>query len=212
MGYRILADIAALDVQPKAAGRVEIADPHWSGYLANVPAARWTSSLSERVPETLGGAAFLERYAGTTDEATVVEPERTYAVRTPTAHAILESDRIRRFRKLLEPETSGDTQARPLGNLMAESHTSYGACGLGSEATDRLAALIAEAGEEAGLFGAKITGGGRGGTLAVLARRGAESGIRRVATLYSERTGRPSRVVRGSSPGAMSFGTRRLVF
>lgn len=52
----------------------------------------------------------------------------------------------------------------------AQSHASYGRCGLGSEGTDRLVALVrAEAaaaraaGAEPPLYGAKITGGGSGG-------------------------------------------------
>ena len=60
----------------------------------------------------------------------------------------------------------------------AQSHASYGRCGLGSEGTDRLVALVrAEAAAaraacaEPPLYGAKITGGGSGGaayTYAVL--------------------------------------------
>lgn len=56
----------------------------------------------------------------------------------------------------------------------AQSHASYGRCGLGSEGTDRLVALVrAEAaaaraaGAEPPLYGAKITGGGSGGAQAL---------------------------------------------
>lgn len=54
-----------------------------------------------------------------------------------------------------------------------QSHASYSRCGLGSEATDRLVALtrkeMAEAraeGRPSALYGAKITGGGSGGSTA----------------------------------------------
>ena len=53
-----------------------------------------------------------------------------------------------------------------------QSHASYSQCGLGSEGTDRIVALVrtaaaasAAAGEEPALYGAKITGGGSGGAL-----------------------------------------------
>ena len=56
----------------------------------------------------------------------------------------------------------------------AQSHASYGRCGLGSEGTDRLVALVrAEAaaaraaGAQPPLYGAKITGGGSGGAQAL---------------------------------------------
>ena len=52
----------------------------------------------------------------------------------------------------------------------AQSHASYGRCGLGSHGTDRIVALVREEaasaaarGETPALFGAKITGGGSGG-------------------------------------------------
>ena len=55
---------------------------------------------------------------------------------------------------------------------MYESHASYSACGLGSDGTDRLVALAREAGSRSGIYGAKITGGGSGGTVAMLGGRG----------------------------------------
>lgn len=63
-----------------------------------------------------------------------------------------------------------------------QSHTSYGRCGLGSDGTDRLVGLVqalaAESAAEqpaAGLYGAKITGGGSGGTVCVLGAAGEQS-------------------------------------
>ncbi len=51
-----------------------------------------------------------------------------------------------------------------------QSHASYGRCGLGSDGTDRIVALVhdeaaaaALRGEAPALYGAKITGGGSGG-------------------------------------------------
>ena len=42
-----------------------------------------------------------------------------------------------------------------LGELMYQSHASYSACGLGSEGTDRLVALVRQAEASAGLYGAE---------------------------------------------------------
>jgi L-arabinokinase len=67
---------------------------------------------------------------------------------------------------------------------------------------------VKEAGPGSGLYGAKITGGGSGGTVAVLGRRGAD--IRPVANAYARETGHPPRVFSGSSPGAAAFGHIRL--
>src|SRR5439155_6506088 len=57
----------------------------------------------------------------------------------------------------------------------------YSACGLGSERTDLLVRLVREAGPRAGLCGAKIAGGGSGGTVAILARSDAGGAVARGA-------------------------------
>jgi L-arabinokinase len=66
--------------------------------------------------------------------------------------------------------------------------------------------LVRKAGPEAGLFGAKITGGGSGGTVAVLGRADAEPAVRAIATRYREESGRDAEVFVGSGPGAEEVG------
>lgn len=91
---------------------------------------------------------------------------------------------------------------------MYQSHASYGACGLGAEATDLLVALVRTASAAQGFFGAKITGGGSGGTVAVLGRRGSDIG--QIAQAYEARTGHRPQVFSGSSSGSAAFGSIRL--
>jgi L-arabinokinase len=95
---------------------------------------------------------------------------------------------------------------------MYQSHASYTACGLGSAGTDRLVALARAAGPAAGLYGAKITGGGSGGVVAVLARRAAAGAVAAVARAYAREAGRGGAVLGGSSPGAAAFGALRLAW
>ncbi len=168
MGYRILAELAGLPVTPgERAGHVRVDDPRWHGYLANVGVDVFRR-MEREIPEELDGAAFLARYGGTTDLVTRVDPARRYAVRTPTAHPIYEHERVTEWARHLQ----STPDAHRLGALMYESHDSYSACGLGSTGTDRLVALAREAGVARGIYGAKITGGGSGGTVAVLADAG----------------------------------------
>ena len=176
------------------------------GYLANVTPDE-LASVIEALPETITGSQFLERYGGTADSVTRVDPAQTYAVRRPASHPVHEHARVQEFaRRLAAPLTEGTLER--LGELMYQSHASYSACGLGSAGTDRLVALVREAGPRSGLYGAKITGGGSGGTVAVLGRRGAD--IRAIADAYSSETGQPSRIFSGSSPGAAAFGHVRF--
>jgi galactokinase len=141
------------------------------------------------------------------DSVTRVDPARTYAVRCPTAHPIYEHFRVRAFAELLSARVT-EPSLSLLGEWMYQSHASYSACGLGSDATDLLVDLVRAAGPAKGSYGAKITGGGSGGTVAVLGRQGADIGA--LARAYAERTGHAPRVFTGSSPGAASFGTLRV--
>ena len=53
MGYRILAELAGLRVQPGAAsGHVRIDDPRWDGYLANVSPAEF-DDLAAEIPDRM---------------------------------------------------------------------------------------------------------------------------------------------------------------
>ncbi|HEX5890516.1 MAG TPA: hypothetical protein VFY61_17525, partial [Pyrinomonadaceae bacterium] len=61
-------------------------------------------------------------------------------------------------------------------------------------------------GPDKGLFGAKITGGGSGGTVAVLGDRNAESAVEKVAARYAALMGYEPYIFRGSSPGSDAFG------
>ena len=93
---------------------------------------------------------------------------------------------------------------------MYEAHRSYTALGLNSSGTDLLVELIRKEGPAAGLFGAKITGGGSGGTVAVLGNHASRAAIERVAASYANETGRHPYIFNGSSAGSLAFGHLRL--
>ncbi len=128
-------------------------------------------------------------------------PER---IRMPTAHPIYENARVQRFVELLERNEG----YQELGELMYEAHRSYTALGLNSEGTDLIVELVRK---EAGLFGAKITGGGSGGTVAVLGDQTSRAAIERVVARYAQETGHQPYVFNGSSPGALAFGHRTII-
>lgn len=212
MGYRIIAELAGLPVMQDEVGHVKVMDSRWHGYLANIPPSVWESYYRDNVPVALRGDEFLARYGGTTDSVTHIRPEYTYAIRQPTAHPIYEHHRVRLFRSLLTMPSLGEEQLLLLGELMYQSHVSYSACGLGSAGTDRLVELVREAGPAKGLYGAKITGGGSGGTVAVLARRKAQAEIEHIVARYQQETGLTISLLGGSSPGAAAYGTLRFTY
>lgn len=206
MGYRMIADMAGLRAGPaEGRGHVHIEDPEWRGYLANITPAEFEARYAASLPARMSGAEFLERFQGITDPVTAVDPARHYHVRQATQHPINEHARVTRFAEILSG-TDAASRAAELGELMYKSHKSYSACCLGSPGTDELVRLVREAGAGAGLYGAKITGGGSGGTVAVLGRKGARASVEEIAKEYERRTGHAPLIISGSSPGAAAFG------
>ena len=203
MGYRIIANASGLPVSSLEPGKVRIDDPKWHGYLANITPAEFESKYARLLPDLLNGSDFLNRYQGITDTVTTVRADGEYPVLQATQHPVYENARVKSFASILK-NWRGTIQANELGQLMFESHQSYSDCGLGSEATDLIVGLTRDLSDE-GLFGARITGGGSGGTVAVLGRRGANTAIEMLRQEFRERTGYLPLVISGSSPGARNF-------
>jgi L-arabinokinase len=180
---------------------VRVHDDAWHGYLANITPAEFASRFERQLPGEMRGAEFLAEYGGITDVVTRVAPERAYPVRVATAHPVHENARVERFAELLATLADNDGAAIEMGALMYASHASYSACGLGSDGTDRLVEMVRAVGADGGMFGAKITGGGSGGTVAILARSSAEDAVRDLARRYSRETGRAAEVFAASGPG-----------
>jgi galactokinase len=206
MGYRIIAEMAGLACRSNGArGQVKIDDWKWKGYLANVTPAEFTESFASGLPKKMPGEDFLRLYTGIADSVTSVVPERTYPVYEATKHPIYEHERVKKFARILSDKHS-PRHAEELGDLMYQAHESYSACGLGSTGTDEIVRLVREFGPDKGLYGAKITGGGSGGTVAVLGDRHAGAQVKAVADSYARLTGYEPLVISGSSPGAARFG------
>lgn len=206
MGYRMIAESAGFAVKHFADGVVMIDDPEWHGYLANITPAEFERRFATKLPRAISGKEFLAKFNGITDTVTRVSPDKTYSVFCPTKHPVYENSRVQEFAKLL---TSPEPDLEKLGELMYSSHESYSSCGLGTEGTDLLVELVRLS---PNLFGAKITGGGSGGTVAVLGRKGADPEVKWVADEYEERTGHRPHIFAGSSVGAAGFGHVKLSF
>ena len=182
--------------------RILTTETPWRGrYLADLTPAEF-SQFARTLPEEMNGAEFLERYGGISDTATVVHPDPRYPVRRASEHPVGEQARVDRFAELLPTIAHQPDAAIEVGQLMYASHQSYSACGLGSTGTDAIVELARAAGPERGVFGAKITGGGSGGTVAVFGTTDAEPVVRQIAARYTAETSHEARVFTESGPGA----------
>jgi len=185
--------------------------PAGEGYLANLTPRDYLEAREELPPRMLG-AEFLENHGDTGDPVTEVDPHQVYRVRGCTEHAIYENQRTLRFIELLRGAAGREGPAvtaalQRAGRLMYASHWSYTyRCGLGHPDVSMIVNLVREAGPRRGVYGAKITGGGTGGTVAVLATAAGVGTVNEIAREYAARTGRRPMVFTGSSPGAAAFG------
>ena len=86
------------------------------------------------------------------------------------------------------------------------------ACGLGCPTTDFLVEQVRKRRSLGGaVYGARITGGGSGGTVVLVGERGKVwHEALRVKKALLEHTGHSAHIFRWSSPGAISFGTITL--
>ena len=207
MGYKLICDWEGLPVTRDANSRIpRFTDPRWCGYLSNLAPSLFRSKCEPRLPEIMAGSAFLRNGQFHPDPFTSVRPEISYRVRNCTRYAIEENQRIQLFVELARGATAeaSEDAFRLMGDLMYQSHYSYTECGLGNEATDLLVDLVREQGD--GLYGAKVTGGGAGGTVAILGHREARPAFDRVLQRYAEIRRMEPYVFDGSSMGADRFG------
>jgi L-arabinokinase len=213
MGHTIILD--RMRRMGQAAGRELAADP-MRGYLANLDPDDYKRLFRPALPESIMGKDFLDHFGMTSDTVTRVDPGTEYFVQHAVDHHVLEARRVRRFVEFLEQAAKQDVEARQrgsaldrAGHLMYASHLSYtNDAMLGAPECDLLVDLVRRR-ERAGLYGAKITGGGSGGTVAVLcdASPGADEAIGEIFSEYAQQTGRTAEVFTGTSPGAWLVGT-----
>ena len=188
--------------------------PPEGGYLCNVTPEEFRRAYYGLIPGSVRGADFLAAYGHIDDSATRVDLDAVYTPRGCAEHAIYENERVKRFAEYLARARAGDRSALAgAGEQMYGSHWSYSyRAALGSAETNLLV-QIARRYSNRGVRGAKITGGGSGGTVALLldeAEAGEGDPVLAIAREYEERSGNPARVVEGTSPGARQWGVRDL--
>jgi galactokinase len=174
MGYTIIAESLGVSADQitkakKSGNKTELP---FQGYLSNIPVSEFENQFIKILPVSISGKDFIDVYGGTIDYVTSIDPDTNYAIRQAALHPVLEMARVSAFKsiceKINESKEIEQQDLERLGMLMLQSHKSYSDCGLGSDRTDEIVNLAnAERGN--GIYGAKITGGGSGGTVCILA-------------------------------------------
>lgn len=207
IGYKLICQREGIDVIPtKMSGIPRWTDSRWHGYLSNLTPSEFHSKYESGLPELLSGREFLERAGEHVDPFTKVDPDRSYPVRAAVRYATEESLRVQMIRTLFESadRSQSNNSSQLIGEILHQSHVAYRECGLGSEACDELVSCALDA----GFIGAKMTGGGAGGVVAILGSSGDQDAIHSVARKYAAGRDAMPHIFEGSSGGVDAFGIR----
>jgi L-arabinokinase len=168
----------------------------YKGYLANISPSTFEERFALKLPYRMAGQYFVSHFPVHIDSVTSVDSEKFYAVLDCSRHPVYENFRVQTFMLLLQYLSKATDLnirrqcLRQLGELMYQSHTSYSTCGLDDLHTDELVGMVRQQ-QGKGVYGAKITGGGSGGTVCILCE--GEEGLqtaRNIHQQYQEKHGR----------------------
>lgn len=178
---------------------IDPAHSPYQGYLANIPLVEFQEKFVDLIPVQISGRDFLDRYHNHLDSATTVDPDRIYYPRAAASHPVQEHHRIQEFLRILQQ--GGDPEEA--GRLMLASHAGYQNVGLGEAVTDRIVDLVRARGIGHGIAGARISGGGSGGTVTMMLT--SEEGyavMQWIRHQLETETGKSLKIFEGSSDGA----------
>ena len=173
MGYTIIIQTLGVNKQEitQAKQSQKFSNLPYKGYLSSIAVADFEKQFQEALPDKITGKDFLNRYGETIDAVTTISKDKSYSIKHCTAHPVYENHRVQQFLEFLNKlnvptEINRQSILAQMGYLMLASHKSYSQCGLGTERTDEILALALK---REGILGGRITGGGNGGTVCLLA-------------------------------------------
>ncbi len=180
MGYTAIAKSLGISNEKiiEAKDSMNWSDLPFKGYLTNISTHEFENRFSKFL-KNYTGDQFIQEFGEIIDPISNIIPTTYYDVIHSTKHPIYENERVNKFKYLIE--NFEENHLKEMGKLMCESHESYSKCGLGNEMTDKIVEMSKSYQD---IYGAKITGGGSGGTVCILAY--GESGKTATKALFDE--------------------------
>lgn len=169
----------------------------FGNYLSNVTPDDLRDKFANLLPSQISGKDFIEQYGITSDPFSIIHEDTNYNVRVCTQHPILENYRIHSFQDAIQ---SVSPDLNQLGTWMMESHQGYSACGLSCPEADFLVQLVQSKISDYNIYGARITGGGSGGTVCILTKD--LKSVKDIQNEYENKYQRTSTLFIGSADGA----------
>jgi len=191
MGFTILAQKAGASYKElhSAKAKNDFSSLPFRGFLSNIN-VKELETFIQHLPESLSGKEFLKTHSVSIDGVTTIHEQTNYYIRQCASHPVYEHERVKRFKEyllLLNESPSKESKSsilKNMGELMFQSHESYSRCGLGSDRTDEIVALAKNV---PGIYGAKITGGGNGGTVCLLVDKEGRISAHKIHQLLCEK-------------------------
>ena len=181
----------------------------YRGFLANISVSSFKEKYTSLLPKEISGKDFLMQYKISIDSVTRIDENRIYKPFVCGSHPVYENARVNEFKDLLKnfkKEKEKQTSLIRMGELMMQSHESYSAVGLGNEFTDKIVELVREAGSDNGVYGARVSGGGNGGTVCILSydNKGKQT-VKAILNDYKKLVKKKLFFFSGSSQGAYTL-------
>jgi L-arabinokinase len=156
-------------------------------HVTELAPAQLTEVEKTALPKDLFGRDFLAHYGGVDDPLSRIDPDQRYPVRPAVSFPIKENYRAAwAIRLLRNVQTDIREQTlKAVGQLMYRSHVGYSAMGLGCPETDIMVRAIRNRGPSRGFYGARVSGGGSGGTVVVLLEKTALPDLEELAVKLS---------------------------
>ena len=185
------------------------------GYLANTSPLLYRQYFRTLLPKRMRAQDFVRAYGDLPAGAEAVDAGKLYRVRTAVDHLIAEHEHAEQFLQAMEEladlPSSGEVMERQkilqrAGRLALASHHSYRLrLELSCREADWLVDRLMEAGPERGIYGARITGCGGGGTVMALVDRSSAAGdaVLEVMQAYAQVTGLTLGVSEAGARGAL---------
>lgn len=167
MGYSIIAQKSG--ISKERIQEISSDEMPFNGFLSNISPSMFESNFARSL-NSMYGKDFIHDFGGVTDQLSTIKADVFYNINACTQHPIYENHRVTTFLELLKnlSETNHSAILPIMGELMYQSHESYNKCGLGNEMTDKIVSMARKKGYDSGIYGAKITGGGSGGTVCLM--------------------------------------------
>jgi L-arabinokinase len=179
----------------------------FKGFWANVSPKDFYEKYDILIPPSMKGSDYLDEIGIHIDPVTAVDPVKEYNLFHASLHPVAENSRIKDFLKILQglPDAEDpEMMLITLGRLMLSSHEGYNSVGLGEPVTNRIVDLVRQRrGVGNGIYGARISGGGSGGTVSVMI--GSDKGYEQlldIKRIMEWETGKELKLFEGSSDGA----------